>query len=199
MIDLNSIEIFQKNKCTLKKTSKDEHDNGFKLYLTESCLNVINFDVVKDKYAKPFHLEYCPRSCDALFQSTDCYVFVEFKAGKITKQKQYQILQKIYDSLLIFSDISHLTIGELRNEAEFILVYDEKANLDNTDPELKEKSTQRIQESASLKQFEKTIAGFAKKEITCFGLGFFEKYCFKRVHTFSEKEFDEYLKSNTFL
>ena len=48
MNKIKDIAIFQNNSSTLKETSKDTPDiNGNVNYMTESMLNVINFDGVK--------------------------------------------------------------------------------------------------------------------------------------------------------
>ena len=42
----------------------------------------------------------------------------------------------------------------------------------------------------------KEFLGMAKKEYVCFGVNIFKNYCFKAIHTFTEKEFEAYLEKN---
>ena len=68
MIDVDKIPILCGNKTTLKETSKSNH-TGTNTFMTESALTVINFDAVKNDYAKKLKLSEPPASNDALFVS----------------------------------------------------------------------------------------------------------------------------------
>ena len=95
--------------------------------------------------------------------------------------------------LFIFTDLTSTTISTLRKYAKYILVYNEMENKDNnSDKELVEKN-KYVQSSSSFDDIAKTLSGYAKKEYICFGLRRFLNYCFKEVHTFTEKEFEAYL------
>ena len=63
-------------KSTLKKTSKDDSNN----YMTNSDLQVIDFDCLKDKYTGKIEFKGVGiKSNDALFIQDENYVFIEFK------------------------------------------------------------------------------------------------------------------------
>lgn len=192
MDNLNAIPLFQRHLDTLKKTSKDEHEKGQEQYLTESTMEAINFDDVKCEYITGLHLSDTPRSCDALFQHNQCLYFVEFKGGYIDNPKKYEVWEKIYNSVLIVSDVMALRMSDLRKEAEFVLVYSEDKNSENTDEELKEKNRRSLN-SPSYTQIAKDVNRFAKDELICFGLGKYQNYCFRRIHTYTEKEFEDFL------
>ena len=65
---------------------------------------------------------------DALFvNKNNDIVFVEFKNGQMDK-RIYSVRKKIYDSIIIFTDILNMGIGNLRDNMEYILVYNEKEN-----------------------------------------------------------------------
>lgn len=48
---------------------------------------------------------------------------------------------------------------------------------------------------ASFDDFARRMGGLAGEEYVCFGLKMFEKYCFAKVHTYTEREFQGYLKA----
>lgn len=194
MINLNNYPIFVRNLSTLKETSlDDEHPNC--PYMTLSTRDAIDFDDVKTDYAKPLGLSTVPKSNDALFSEGNEYiVFVEFKNGVINRQTQFDIRKKIYDSILMFTDITSTKISYLREHLKFFLVYNETANINNkTDDELTLKAN--VQSSNSFDNIAKTFAKHAKKEYICFGLKMFENYCFKEVHTYTQSEFENYLST----
>ena len=56
MIDLNSYEIFSESRQSLKETSKDDSNSQDIQYMTSSEMEVINFDLVKRKYANTLDL-----------------------------------------------------------------------------------------------------------------------------------------------
>lgn len=194
MINLNQYPIFQNHWSSLKETSKDNRD-GKVVYMTESNYPVINFDEVKEEYMKALALCELPKSNDALFYEGDkIWVFVEFKNARVSKTLQYELRKKIYDSVLIFTDITSTGISFMRNHMKYILVYNEEANKDNSqDLNLIKKQSEFVQQSKAYDDLAKTIMNYGKNEIICFGLKIFLNYCFKEVHTFTKHEFEQYL------
>ena len=78
MTDLASIEIFSSNKTTLKETSKRKHD-GADVFMTESNIEVVNFDEVKREYMKGIASSETPASSDALYlDNQGQYYLIEF-------------------------------------------------------------------------------------------------------------------------
>ncbi len=191
MVDLNAFPIFSAHPAALKETSADERKKGVPpVYMTESTLPVINFDEVKGAYIRGLSLSETPKSVDALFMKDEhTPVFVEFKNGRIGHKEQYSVRKKIYDSLLIFSDITSLTISDLRERMEYILVYNETANPNQSARPEKD----QVQVSPSFDTIAKTFRGYAQEEYVCFGLKDFQRYCFKAVHTYTQAEFESYL------
>lgn len=192
MIKLSDYPIFSENLSTLKETSVDKRDSNNYIYMTESNRPVVSFDLVKEKYTENLGLSSVPKSNDALFDDENGkLIFVEFKNGYIDSKKQFDIRKKIYDSTLIFSDIVSVGISNLRQCMEYVLVYNESANA--TNPDISDKKANYVQESTSFDKFAKTISGLAKDEYVGFGVKMFENYCFKKVHTYTESEFEKYL------
>lgn len=77
--ELYNIPIFKKNMSTFKETSYDK-DGEKPGYMTDSQIQVINFDKVKDGYIKNLALSNTPCSNDALYFGKDNKIFfVEFK------------------------------------------------------------------------------------------------------------------------
>ena len=98
--------------------------------------------------------------------------------------------KKIYDTTLIFTDITCSRISDMRSYAKFILVY----NKDKNKPD-KEEGGEKIyiQPSDSMNQISKTLAGLAKEPHIQFGLEMFKNYCFKDVSTLTKEEFNNQL------
>lgn len=193
MINISGYQIFSDNTTTLKETSVDDHDSGRPEYMTESDMQAVDYDKVKDAYVSGMALGTVPGSCDALLEnSSHNIVFVEFKNGSVGKKTRYAVQKKIYDTLLIFNDIVSIELSELRKCAEFILVYNEAKN--STATSESDDDGVEIAPAPSMETIVKTVSGYAKKEIVRFGFGQFEKYCFKKVHTYTKEEFEDYLK-----
>lgn len=128
---IKNIPILIKNLTTLQETSKDHHNianNQSVIYMTDSKIKVVNFDLVKHEYCKNIGLLDIASFVEALYFKDDNIYFIEFKNGRIDKN---EVIKKIYDSLLMFSDISQKDISYFREHLHFILVYnEEKINID---------------------------------------------------------------------
>lgn len=184
MENLNNIPIFKDNMTTFKETSYDK-DGKEPGYMTNSEIQVINFDEVKNCYIKDMSLTGKPCSNDALYIGKNSKIFfVEFKNGNLEKNKQkiFNVYNKIYDSLLIFNDIVHQNISFCRENLYFILVYNESKNCSE------ERETK--QEDSPKAMISKRIHNKAKKKFVRFGLEKFEKIYFKEVFTYTESEFE---------
>lgn len=194
MIDLNTFQIFADHLSNLKETSIDKRD-GTPQYMTLSTREAVNFDDVKEEYVKQLGVSEIPKSNDALFDDGKGFlVFVEFKNGFMDRPKQFAVRKKVYDSALIFADITSTGISYMRDHMKYILVYNETANQDNTpDEDLKKKRKTAVQPSPAFDAFAKNMGKYANEEYVCFGLKIFQHYCFKEVHTYTEEEFNTYL------
>ena len=183
--ELYNIPIFKKNMSTFKETSYDK-DGEKPGYMTDSQIQVINFDKVKDGYIKNLALSNTPCSNDALYFGKDNKIFfVEFKNGVLDERprRNFNICKKIYDSLLIFNDIVNKNISFCRENLYFILVYNENKN--------KREACKTEQEESSKAIISKKIHKKAKKKFVRFGLDRFEKLYFKEVFTYTESEFED--------
>lgn len=193
MIRWRDYPIFTESISTLKDTSIDKHDIGNPAYMTERDDPAVDFDLVKEKYIEDLGLSDVPKSNDALLDmGKGKLAFIEFKNGYIDSKKQFDIRKKIYDSTLIFTDIVSAGISQMRQCVEYVLVYNENANGQN--PATAEKKRE-VQNSASFDDFARRMGGLAGEEYVCFGLKMFENYCFEKVHTYTEREFQGYLKA----
>lgn len=177
----DEIELFKKHVTTFCETSKDTDSDEVK-YMTQSEIEVVNFDEVKNEYIQDMKLSVTPCSNDALYIDKEGkYYFVEFKNGKMNSKKIYNVQNKIYDSLLIFCDITSRNISFCRENVNFILVYNESKN-PKEDGETQESPRVAIGKHFSAK---------AKKKFIRFDLEKFKTIYFKEVDTFTEKEFME--------
>ena len=198
MNDLRTYEIFQRNLSTLKETCVDTHDGIPVPQLTRSERVAINFDKVKEDYIQDLQLAQTPASNDALFETEDgAVVFVEFKNGYLDSKKGYELTKKIYDSMLIFSDITGITIGTSRNMMDYILVYNQEKNKEHQSALERENPATSVQESPSYNRFGDIVSSLGKTETVLFRLKKFENYLFRKVHTYNEEQFERYLSSLT--
>ena len=186
MINIGDYPILN-HVITLKRASKDEK-GGHVEYITESQVDVINFDKVKEAYAREKGLKSHPKSNDALYiQSGDIDTFIEFKNGYMEKGKGPELKEKIYDSLLILMDIIDENISYTREHLNYILVYNGGKNSDNEN--INPKTT--MQDSPAREEISKSVFKLAKERKIRFGLDKFKGYCFKEVATYTKEEFEQ--------
>ena len=179
MTNLSEHAILARNATTLKETSCNDQSPS-KPYMTNSSLEVINFDAVKTEYVDSLHLSEVPKSNDALLQKKDgSLVFVEFKGGQLDQRLLYDLRKKIYDSILILGDILGETISHTRKNLDYVLVHSDNAF--GTPPPY-----DIIVNAVAKKANEKHIQG---------GLNAFKGYCFREVATLTTDAFEEYLKN----
>ena len=185
-----------KFKVTLMEASKDDKNGE---YMTQSTEKVIDFDKVKEEYIKNIRPKVTPVSNDVLMKIDNKIYFIEFKNGNI-KKKIYNVKRKIFESLLIFSDIIGETISFTRENVNYILVYNgenskkyiehiieerQKCNLNKLEDD-------EIQESTAFDKFTSQMAKLANYHMDIFGLDKqFSKMYFKSVKTYDIDEFNE--------
>ncbi|ACN83933.1 hypothetical protein JQ824_13085 [Brachyspira hyodysenteriae] len=81
----NLPKILKEHIYKLKETSEDNSIKDSIQYMTESTIEVINFDKVATEYKKISGINNIPKSNDALYISKDYYYFIEFKNGRLKK------------------------------------------------------------------------------------------------------------------
>lgn len=199
MDSLFYIPIFAQCLTTLDKCS---YDNANNVFMTNDSRPAVNFDKVKAVHVQSLGLttESYPDSNDAIIQKKDGkYVFIEFKNGKIVRNKsndttvkaeiQYKLMEKCYDSVLLLSDIIKKDISWMRENIEYVLVYNEQkntfspSNLDSVEQ--------------SFKVISDNVFSLAGMKEILFGVGKFKKFIFNDVHTYTEKEFASFLHGIT--
>lgn len=119
--DLHDIK---NHKKTLKECSYDKaHDE----HMCTSELRVIDFDGVKSSYLnRQGFSEEKARSVDVLASGNNQLTYlIEFKNGNI-KNERHGVQLKIRDSLLMLCDICKCRISDTRENAVFVLVYNEE-------------------------------------------------------------------------
>lgn len=189
-----SVENFSSEHLwgTLKNLSKDDSNKRQVKNMTESELKAISFDSLKEAYIRRlkvegFILTDTLKSNDALYvcEKNEELFFIEFKNGKISKEEQYSIRKKIYDSTLIFTDVFDLNISWMRKFVKYILVYNHGKNKD---------SEGFVSDSEEYHGGVAVLGKLASKEeggYKRFGVTIFENYCFNNVYTYTEKQFQE--------
>lgn len=191
MSNKNGIEYLKKFTDTLKNTSKDKHDiSEAEEYMTESKLEVINFDSVKSDYIKDLQLAENPKSNDTLFiAKNDEMYFIEFKNGGIDIGRNFQLRIKIYDSLLILLDILNKNIGYSRKNITYILVYNKEKR--HTSKWYKEDKLEKeeVRGSHSRDLLVGRLSELAKVPYIQFDLEKYKKLYFKDVFTYSTIQF----------
>lgn len=174
--DWYNSDIFQNNLKTLKDTSYDDCNGE---YMTDSSFQVIGFDNAMKNYLRSHACqEETLTSVDAIVCFDKRPFFIEFKNGKLNeKEIKFNIPGKIKDSLLVLGDITDSTVKSTRKCAEFILVY----NLSKNIPHHRD-------------SINKYILSYAKEENVRFGFARYKNAYFKDVHTYSEDEFEDFLR-----
>ena len=174
MINVNDYDILKNNRKSLKELSKDTANSE---YMTESSLDAIDFDTVKESYTRKLGIALNSAfSVDAILCKDNKIIFIEFKNGFMEKATIKNVHDKVRDSLLLFNAITNINIDTTQKEAKFILVYNERKN-------------------NSKKNITNSIMKKAKKEMILFGLQRFETLYFKDVHTYTKQEFKQYIKT----
>lgn len=184
----DEIELFSNYIVTLKETSLDDGSIE-ESYMTDAGNPVIHFDKVKEAYVRNLNPkpQYEPRSIDALYIGNGEKVsFIEFKNGKMSNSQIYGVYQKIYESLLIFCDMTGENISFCRENAEFILVYNKEKNREAG----REKEENHIQTSESRAEIGRILSRKGKKNFVRFGMEKFERLYFRKVFTYTEEEFE---------
>lgn len=177
---------------SLKKTSLNKYDKASEIYMTDSEFPAIDFDAVKERYTGKFKLKQVPKSNDALVQMDENVFFIEFKDGNM-KNERFDVVQKIYDSLLIYCDITKQTISDTRSYMVYIIVYNGAASRDYLKKCIEEKrKSDTINESPSFVEFGTALGGLAKTNADVFGWrGRFGGIYFKDVLTIEKNAFSE--------
>lgn len=177
---------------TLKKTSLNKPDKNSEIYMTHLELPAIDFDAVKKKYARKFKLKNGPKSNDALVQVGGTVFFIEFKDGNM-KNERFDVVQKIYDSLLIYCDITKQTISDTRSYMVYIIVYNGAASRDYLKECVDEnRKSDTINEAPSFVEFGTALGGWSKTNADVFGWrGRFGGIYFKDVLTIEKNAFSE--------
>lgn len=191
MINLDQYDLFAENKTTLKQASMDDSagEDGIQ-YMTESQMEVVDFDMVKRRYAnRQGCSEECAASVDALFSMGDHITFAEFKNGKVNNRN---VKDKIRDSLLIFSDITKKTASYTREHADLVLVYNQEKN-----PGSKRIKEDELPVSPSRVTIGNWVCAKAGRELVLFDIGKYAPIYFRAVHTYTVEQFEEYLRKNS--
>lgn len=190
MIELDKYDIFRKNKRSLKELSKDNSVPANIQYMTTSEVQAIDFDRVKSIYEDNLGLKGDhASSVDAISQTQDKIIFIEFKNGKM-KSEIRKVKEKLRDSVLLFGDIVEKTISYTRENAEFVLVYNEEKN-----PLPNQLTKGIVQEAPSRTAISKMLAQKGKQEFILYDLERYKKLYFKDIHTYTEEEFEEYARN----
>lgn len=172
----------EQSKKTLHECSLDD-ENGE--YMTESEIQAIDFDDIKDDFCKLSSNIKSLKSVDSLYfdERRGMLYLIEFKNGHLGKDnnlnqrsKNIQIgklKEKIYDSFLLLKKEMEFNLDQ--SKIVYILVYNEEKNKSN----------------ASTFNLAVHMGRIANKEVVRFGMDKFENYLFKEVHTLTEKAFEQ--------
>jgi len=183
MISIDDYDILKDAICSLKETSIDDHD-GTISYMSGSGVPVVNFDTVKDRYIDSLSVPETPASNDAFFiDSRGEMFFIEFKAG-VMERKIYEVRLKLFDSLLILTDIIGKGVSFTRDHLNYILVFDESKN-----PMQEGEFTYQVTPSR-----ERINSRYIKKggsEFIRFRLRRFQRLYVKNVFTVDRDEFEK--------
>ena len=105
---------------------------------------------------------------------------IEFKNGIVDKALINSIIDKMLNSVIMYTDITGETIAHSRENVDFILVYNYEKNPFN----IKEYRQNRYRDA-----FVRKLSDKAKERYTQFGLARYESYIFRHVYTYSKRDF----------
>ncbi len=164
---------------SMKETSRDFANQES---MCDLEIEVVNFDKVKDKYVKIVCPPCGAKSVDALLRLEDKSILIEFRNkgyedDRMSGSELFGIKEKIYDSLLIYCDITEKTISNTRENLDFILVYNSE----------KSRSREYIEDHINAKA--------NNEEMIRFGLQKYQKLYFKHVHTYDKAKFMNYMST----
>lgn len=191
MISLKDNHIFSQNYTTLKKASINNASSKKDSYMTECEFKVVDFDKVKESYIKGLKLQETPSSNDCLLEFDNELYFIEFKDGNM-KDEIHKVRRKIFESLLIFSDITTTSISYTRKNVNYILVYNKIKSKEFIQKRRDKKlGKTEVQESSSLKNFSNMLSELSNYNMDIFELK--KSFCpiyFKNVFTYDKEQFN---------
>jgi len=173
LMKLDEFDEFKNIKDTIENISYDKEN---KEYMSNSKLEIFNFDKVKNNFAKKHGIadDNKPKSADGCQHKDNNIIFIEFKNGEITSKAKRDIRCKMLNSVLILSAITDNKISYLKNICQFILVYNQEKNGD-------------INLSINLNKD-------AKQQNKSFDLSGYDNVFFSKTDLFNKNEFETFLK-----
>lgn len=180
-------EYFIQYISSLKDTSYNKNANTF---LTNSDLQVINFDKVKDNFASDKKIS-SPSSVDALYYNNGILYFIEFKDAEC---KEHILHKKIYDSIIILSSKLNISVNEIVENSIYIVVYSSEKNKDMISKIYKNKDITSENFIENPNEYYDITNAFMKsynQYTILFKLEQYKNYLFKDVYTISENTFNE--------
>lgn len=173
----------------IRSTSIDDSDKDNPYPMISSSLPVFCFDDVKDNHIKTWGLNEVPKSADALHVDQDgSMTFIEFKNCAINNKTKFEVRRKMYESLLVFEDMVPQGLLFSHQNCDFILVFSEDKNKDIL---AKEDPAEDIPSSESYEEFADCVMNYAEDELIHFGLAERIGFCYRKIHTYNEDEFEE--------
>ncbi len=170
-------EYFIQYLSSIKDTSYNKSAN---IFLTNSDLQVINFDKVKDNFASDKKINY-PKSVDALYYNDGILYFIEFKDAEC---KEHILHKKIYDSIIILSSKLNISVNEIVKNSIYIVVFSSEKNKDIT-------SKNYIENPTEYYDITNAVGNFFQEHTILFNLEQYKNYLYKDVYTVNEISFNE--------
>lgn len=195
MLQLGRYKIFTDHIDTLHNLSADNGIPPRVEYVTGSQVRAVGFDRVKDEYTRQLHItNESSESVDALLNIRGVPTFIEFRNGFIKDKKK--IKNKARDSLLILCGIANKNINYTRRYMDFILVYNAAKNpMSTTEHCTVSGESRMVTNDNSLDYICRYITKLSKGSFVRFGLERLRVMYFKDVYTFTNNEFEDFLKN----
>ena len=153
---------------TLKNASKDGSNTE---YMTNSMIEVMDFDKIPNEYSRGKGWPGVPKSNDALYIDSSSWTFIEFKNGSVDK---VDIYRKIYDSIIMLVELEVVPDFDfVRRNFRYILVCKKDRFTSPSRTEIYGYGERR-----------------AKSETVLFELDKLKGYLLSEVHTYSPEEFE---------
>lgn len=157
-------------------------------YQFDSAIHSIWRRAMSEKAEITKRFNTTPAVCDALMSCGGRHIIVEFKNGRLPKKTIVNIHRKIHDSVMVYAYLAGADISKVREKPDFILVYNGEKNPRPEccwAPEETDGVLTASQEHVHFK---------ANGEAVYYGVQQYEGRYFREVHTFTARQFEDFLK-----
>lgn len=180
-------KYFRDSISTITKASLDDYHNES---MVISDIPVVNFDYATELYCNDKNIPKLYSDDAILPLKKNRMVLIEFKNGKITRKVKSNIYKKNIDSIFVCSDILEETEDELKEDTDYILVY----NYEKNNHKQECNGNNDIEQTVEFDFIANELNSFSDSNYVAFGLKKKFSNNFKSIYTFTVPQFKNYLQ-----